>query len=83
MSAPIEFRLFAKKFTMDDLRAGVQPMRDGPEFYCPAIIQYRYKQRLSVAGRVETEWSEWQFIPFVKEGDGVLAPPAGADGSAA
>jgi hypothetical protein len=23
---------------------------------------------LSVAGKIETEWSEWNFVPFVKEG---------------
>ena len=69
MAGPVEFRLYAKKFTMDDLRMGVQPMRDGNDIYCPAAIQYRYKQRLVIAGKGELQWSEWSYIPFVKEGD--------------
>lgn len=75
MSGPVEFRLFAKKFTMNDLKLGVQPIRDGAEIYCPALMQYRYKHRLSVAGEIKTEWSPWQFIPFVKEGDSANEEP--------
>lgn len=82
MSGPVEFRLFARKFTLDDLKVGIQPMRDGGEFYCPAVIQYRYKLRLRVAGEISTDWSDWQYIPFVKEGEGALKPPPEANGPA-
>lgn len=76
MSGPVEFRLYARKLTLEDVKAGIQPMRDGNELYCPAMLQYRYKQRLSVAGKVETEFSEWQFVPFIKEGSATPPPPA-------
>lgn len=77
MAGPVEFRLYARKLTLDDVKAGIQPMRDGNELYCPAMLQYRYKQRLSVAGKLETEWSDWTFVPFIKEG--VTTPPPPVD----
>jgi hypothetical protein len=69
MSGPIEMRLYAKKFTMDDLKQGVLPIRDGADLYCPALIQYRYKQRLVIAGKGDILWSDWMYIPFVKQTD--------------
>lgn len=68
MSAPIEFRLFAKLFGMPDLQAGVQPIRLGPQIFCPAVLQYRFKQRISTGGKVEMDWSDWQGVPMVYEG---------------
>lgn len=68
MSAPIRFQLFAKLFTMDDLRAGVQPIRLGPNIFCPAVLQFSYKQRVKVGDKVEMDWSDWQGVPMVYEG---------------
>ncbi len=79
MSAPIEFRLWAKLFELSDLHAGVQPIRLGPQIFCPAILQYRYKQRISVGGKVEMDWSDWTGIPLVYEGmTGAPLQPAGS-----
>ena len=70
MSGPVEFRLYASKFTLDDLKAGRQPIRSGNgDPYNVAMLQFRYKQRLVIAGKGEVEWSAWQFVPFVNEGE--------------
>ena len=42
MSAPIEFRLYASKFTLDDLKQGKQFVFDEKrEPYNVAMLQYR------------------------------------------
>ena len=69
MASPVEFRLYATKFTLDDLRAGRQPVRSVNNELCNvAMLQFRYKQRLVIAGKGEIQWSEWQSVPFVTEG---------------
>lgn len=68
MSAPLEFRLFAKLFTMPDLQAGVQPIRLGPHIFCPAVLQFRFKERKKVGDEVKMDWSDWQGVPMVYEG---------------
>lgn len=81
MSAPVQFRLFASKFTLEDLKAGRQPIRNAAgEVHNVAILQFRYKQRLVIAGRGELQWSEWEGVPFVNEGEEAAnqEPPAAA-----
>jgi len=69
MASPVEFRLYATKFTLDDLSAGRQPVRSvNNELHNVAMLQFRYKQRLVIAGQGEIQWSEWQYVPFVTEG---------------
>lgn len=71
MAAPIEIRNFHRKFTLQDAVDGIMPIRDPQrpaELYVPAVTQYRYKQRVTTGGNVEMIWSDWQNLPFVKEG---------------
>jgi len=69
MASPVEFRLYATKFTLDDLRAGRQPIRSvNNDLYNVAMLQFRYRQRLVVAGKGDLIWSEWEYVPFVNEG---------------
>ena len=71
MSSPVEFRLYATKFSLDDLKAGRQPIRSANgDLHNVAVMQFRYKYRLVVAGNNSLEWSEWANVPFVMEGDG-------------
>lgn len=69
MSAPVQFRYFHRKYTLDDARAGhpVITDRDG-QIYIPNVLQFRYKMRVTIAGAVEMQWSAWQPVPVVKEG---------------
>ena len=82
MASPVEFRLYASKFTLEDLRAGRPHVRAGNgELFNVAMLQYRYRQRLVVAGQADLIWSEWQFVPFVNEGaeDKPMLPPSATD----
>ena len=79
MSAPLEMRLYASKFTLEDMRAGRQPIRSANgELYNVALLQYRYRQRLVVAGKGDLIWSDWMFVPFVNEGDEAKKEPPDA-----
>lgn len=79
MSAPIEFRLHSKLYEMADLYAGVPHVQMGKQLFCPAVLQYRYKQRISTGGKVEMDWSDWLGIPLVYEGmTGAPLQPAGS-----
>lgn len=79
MATPVEFRHFLRKFTLEDLKSGIQPIRQqlGPMvngqapigLYAPPAFQFRYKEKLHVDGAAKLEWSEWLDIPFVREGD--------------
>jgi hypothetical protein len=81
MSSPVEFRLYATNFTLDDLKAGRQPIRSANgELHNVAALQFRYKYRLVEAGKSALEWSEWAYIPFVMEGD-VPANDGKSDGA--
>lgn len=71
MSSLIEVRLFHRKATLDDVRAGVSPhlVRIGPmavEAYMPMpVLQYRSKAK---DGSGKVAWSEWEDAPVVREG---------------
>lgn len=79
MSAPVEYRHYLRKFTLDDLRNGLQPIKQptGPavngqqpwEMFAPPILQYRYKEKVQVDGKMTLEWSPWIDILYVREGD--------------
>lgn len=76
-NAPLELRNYCRKFTLDDLRNGLQPIKlpTGPlvegvqawDYFCPPLIQYRVRSK--------SGWSDWLTAPLVKEGD----PSAGPD----
>lgn len=85
-TAPIEFRKHMKRFALDDAYKGIQPVRltTGPSvngfapwaLFCPPVDQYRYKERLSIAGQTKTEWSPWIDVPIVlEESPSVPIPP--------
>lgn len=71
MAAPVEFRYFHRKFSMEDAELGINPVRLPPniqKLYCPTVLQYRYRMRITEGGQIETVWSEWQNIPVVIDG---------------
>ncbi len=78
MSAPVEFRLFMKRWERHDALMGLQFVRDGNELYHTPCFQYRYKMRMKQDGDFVMVWSEWQDVPLVKEGQEPLtvAPDA-------
>ena len=80
MSAPVEFRYFHRFFTIQDAKAGIPPLNDGKELYCPCVLQYRYKMRTSVGGQVEMVWSDWLTVPTVKEANTIVPAAPAANG---
>ncbi len=79
MSRALEFRLFSKLAELSDIYHGIQPVRMGPHLYCPAVLQWRFKQRISVGEQVTMDWSDWQGVPLVYEGmTGAPLQPAGS-----
>jgi hypothetical protein len=78
--ALIEIRQFLRRFTLEDLKSGIQPIRQfvGPavngvapiELFAPPVLQYRVKERNHVDGKPTLEWTDWQDANYVREGDG-------------
>lgn len=80
-SAPVEFRYFLRRFTLEDARMGVQPVRltvGKPDergqqpfdvFVPQPELQYRYKERVYQDGKPLMQWSPWLTIPAVRDGD--------------
>ena len=87
MSSPVEYRYYLRRFTIADLKAGLQPLqqRVGPvvngqaptELFAPPQLQYRYKEKVHVDGKPTLEWSDWIDVPFVREGEDLQTAPAG------
>jgi hypothetical protein len=77
-AGPIEFRYFMHVFTLDDIARGLQPIRMPQGIFAPPMLQWRYRQRVSVKSASdniaemvhESQWSEWRDVPYVREGDG-------------
>lgn len=71
MPSPIEFRFFLRLATIEDVAQGLQPVRQmtasGPQMYCPPVLQFRYKEK-GADGALQ--WSEFEEIRYVREGDG-------------
>lgn len=73
MSAPLEFRYYMPKFTLNDLRSGQQPIRlpAGPhgaiELYGQPRLEFRYRERADANGLLR--WSAWAAVPVVREGE--------------
>jgi hypothetical protein len=73
----IEMRLYARKMSREDLRQGMIPVRLGPpsaiDLYHQPILQYRYKQRVTVkddaSGQdsVTVEYTQWIDVPVELE----------------
>lgn len=85
-AAPIEFRKYLRKFTIDDARNGINPVRlpTGPttsELYAPPVDQYRYREKVYVEGKPFGQWSAWIMVPVVREEDG--APESAPENTAA
>lgn len=71
LSSPIEFRHYLRTFTLEDVRENLQPIRarDG-RLYAPPALQWRYRlARIGPDGGTTMQWSDWQDVPYVCEGD--------------
>jgi hypothetical protein len=76
---PIEFRSYFRKYTLEDARAGLQPLRlpIGPrvngeqptDAFVAVGLQWRHKEKVTVDGATVTQWSEWASVQPVREGD--------------
>lgn len=69
-TSPIEFRYFLRRITLDDIRAGVQPMRqalgDGViELYHPPVLQWRVREK----GENGVQWGDWSDVPYARDGE--------------
>jgi hypothetical protein len=81
MADTIEIRQYLRKYTLDDVKMGLQALKIqvGPsvngqppptELFCPpAQLQFRVKERVHVDGKPTTEWSPWEDVPVVREGE--------------
>ena len=91
MASPVEFRHYLRKFTVDDARNGLQPIKQivGPavngvapiDIFAPPVLQFRYKEKVVVNGQVSLEWSDWADVAIVREGE--ESPPASLPSAAA
>ena len=73
MPAPIEFRHYLRYFTLDDAKAGIQPVRaeqnKAVTLFMPPVLQFRYREKTMLNGAPALEWSEWSDVQFAREGD--------------
>jgi hypothetical protein len=81
MADTIEIRQYLRKYTLDDVKMNLQALKIqvGPsvngqpapgELFCPPpMLQFRVKTRVHVDGKPTTEWSEWEDVPIVREGE--------------
>lgn len=74
MAAPIEFRYYLREYTIEDVKAGVQPLRQfvagRVKFFAPASLQWRARERSASAdGKVSMEWGPWSDVLYVRAGD--------------
>jgi len=77
MASPLEIRHYLRRYTLDDAKAGAQPMRLDGELYAAPVLQYRVKERLQTTdGKPAAiyQWSEWIDVPFVREAPDGVAP---------
>ena len=86
MAAPVEFRFYLRKFTLDDARQGTAPIKQqtgppGPngmapwDMFAPPQLQWRYKEKVHVDGKPVLEWSPWADVLFVREGEDLQPEP--------
>lgn len=59
MALPIEIRNLVRPITLEEIAAGVQPIKQNGRLYHPPILQYRVREK---AG-----WSEWVAVAFERE----------------
>lgn len=74
-----EFRNYVRRMTMDDVDKGLQgarlpigPMVDGKQptaMFLSVGLQVRYQRKVFLNGVKDLEWTEWETIPLVREGD--------------
>lgn len=80
MASSIEMRQYLRKYTLEDLKNGLQsvrvpvgPMVNGQqpvEVFCPpATLQFRVKEKVHVDGKPTVEWGPWEDVPMIREGD--------------
>lgn len=80
-AGPVEFRFYLTAFTLDNVREGMNPIRSqgpkGVQLHNPPVLQWRYKRRGEEGAM---GWSEWQDVPYVREGDedNPIVPPRSA-----
>ena len=67
MAAPLELRHYFRKATFEDVKAGLQPIRQGADLYAPPVLQWRYRERVKINDAETLHWSEWQDVPAVRE----------------
>jgi len=70
--APIEMRQWLPLFTLDHLKAGIQPLKQqvAPgvwELYAPPTLQFRCREVIYVNGTKTTEWGPWVDTGFERE----------------
>ncbi len=69
--APIELRHYLRYFTLEDLKAGLQPIQqraaDGTVLlYAPPVLQVRWREKTDDGG---LRWSEFVDVRYEREGD--------------
>jgi len=60
MAAPIEFRHYLRRYTLEDVRAGNQVIRLDGECFAAPELQFRYRERSG-------DMSAWIAVPYVRE----------------
>jgi hypothetical protein len=77
---PLEFRNYVRRATIDDVKAGIQPIKiaTGPrtadgfqasDLFVAVGLQWRYQETVHVNGIKTKQWSPWMDVPLVREGD--------------
>jgi len=67
MAAPIEFRHYVKRATLEDIKAGAQYVVAHADLWLLPVLQFRYRERVKLNDAESLQWSEWQDVPLVRE----------------
>jgi len=67
MAAPIEFRHYVKRATLEDIKAGAQYVPFQGELWLAPRLQFRFRERVKLNDAESLQWSEWQDVPLVRE----------------
>lgn len=70
MAAPIQMRYWLREFGLEDLRAGMQPIRQAMpngelKLFAQPALEFRYREKING----ELAWSEWNPVLYAREGD--------------
>lgn len=85
-SSPVQYRFLMRKFTLEDARNGIQPIKQqtGPyvngvcafDVFAPPLFQSRHKEKVYIDSKPTMQWTEWETAPIVLEGHEPVDEPA-------